>query len=245
MTFDRAAFEAEKIKFAQAISHDTVLKKRGIEFIEDSDKYDYLYQWSWLGLPILQTPEDLLSIQEIIWKNKPSVIIETGIAWGGSVVFYASMMNMYHPHGKVIAIDTVLPQKNIDLIKGYAFSNLIHLMQGDSTSQDIFNSVKKLIQPDDSVMIVLDSCHTHAHVLQELQLWSQLVTKNQFLIVADTFVEELNQQSKRERPWSKGNNPKTAVLSFLSENNRFTTDNFFNHRAVLSQNGDGYLLCTK
>lgn len=244
MTFDRASFEADKIKFAQAISNDASLKKNGIEFIQDSDKYDYLYQWSWLGLPVLQMPEDLLSIQEIIWKHKPSVIIETGIAWGGSIVFHASIMNMYNPHGKIIGIDTVLPQKNIDLINEYIFANMIHLVHGDSSSHSIFESVKKLIQPKDHVMVILDSNHTHAHVLQELCLWSQVVTQNQFLIVSDTFVEELTQKPRRERPWSKGNNPKTAVFSFLSKNKRFTSDNFYNQRAVLSQNGGGYLLCT-
>lgn len=241
MTFDREKFESEKSQYISNMYRDVDLKKTGLDFTRKSYEYNYCYLWTWLGMPIIQMPEDVLSVQEIIWNNKPDVIIETGIAWGGSVVFYASILSLYNTDGKVIAIDQVLPQKNIDAIKNYTFKDRIHLFKGDSTDATLFNQIKDLIKPDDQVMLILDSNHTHDHVLAELGLWSSLVTKGQFVIVADTIVEEIPAHKDRQRPWGKGNNPKTAVHAFLEKNKNFSDDNIYNKRSLTSCHCGGYL----
>lgn len=241
MTFDREKFEESKLEYVNQIHRDTNFKKTGLYFTEQSFEKNYIYLWTWLGMPIIQMPEDILSVQEIIWKNKPDIIIETGIAWGGSVVFYASILSLYNKHGKVIAIDRVLPQKNIDAIKNYSFKDSMYLLEGDSTDAALFNQVKSLIQPNDKVMMILDSNHTHDHVLAELTLWSPIVTKGQFIVVSDTIVEDIPEHKDRPRPWGKGNNPKTAVRTFLEKNKNFSNDNIYNKRSLASHNYDGYL----
>ncbi|OGZ62279.1 MAG: hypothetical protein A3H51_02230 [Candidatus Spechtbacteria bacterium RIFCSPLOWO2_02_FULL_38_8] len=241
MTFDREQFESDKVNFIEKISADNTLKKLGVQLFEQSDKYNYPYLWSWLGMPIIQMPEDTIAFQEIIWKNQPDVIIETGIAWGGSTVFYASLLNLCGNNGRVIAIDVVLPQKNIDAIKSRDFKNCIHLFQGSSSDPALFNQIKNMIKPHEKVMIILDSNHTHEHVLAELELWSPLVSPGQFLVVSDTCVEDIETQHHRPRPWGKGNNPKTAVLAFLKNHNNFCKENIYNKRALTSTNYEGYL----
>lgn len=241
MTFDREKFESEKSQYISNMYHDVDLKKTSLDFTRKSYEYNYCYLWTWLGIPIIQMPEDVLFAQEIIWQNKPDVIIETGIAWGGSVVCYASILSLYHKHGKMIAIDRVLPQKNIDAIQDYSFKDSIYLLEGDSTDKALFQRVQNLIKPNDKVMLILDSNHTHDHVLAELELWSSLVTRGQFIIVADTIVEEIPEHKDRPRPWGKGNNPKTAVCAFLEKNKNFSDDNTYNKRSLISCNRDGYL----
>ncbi|NCQ55968.1 cephalosporin hydroxylase, partial [Candidatus Parcubacteria bacterium] len=179
---------------------------------------------------------------EIIWETRPDVIIETGIAWGGSVVLYASILELIGK-GEVYAIDTVLPQHNIDDIKKYNFSNRINLFQGSSTDRKIVENISKKIKPTDRVMVLLDSNHTHEHVYNELQAWSRFVTPGNYLIVSDTVIEEISEQTHRPRPWGAGDNPMTAVNKFLSENNRFTQNNLHNQKALTSYTRNGYLKC--
>jgi len=240
--FDRKQFNQEKENRIPEAYKVRELHDAALNFVEVSDKLNYAYNWTWLDLPIIQMPEDIVLAQEIIWETRPDVIIETGIAWGGSVVLYASILELIGK-GEVYAIDTVLPQHNIDDIKKYNFSNRINLFQGSSTDRKIVENISKKIKPTDRVMVLLDSNHTHEHVYNELQAWSRFVTPGNYLIVSDTVIEEISEQTHRPRPWGAGDNPMTAVNKFLSENNRFTQNNLHNQKALTSYTRNGYLKC--
>ena len=240
--FDRDQFNKEKQSNIEKAFQDKELHDTALKFITKSDQYNYAYNWTWLGLPIIQMPEDIIIIQEIIWDCKPDVVIETGIAWGGSVVLYASILEMLG-NGKVIAVDTVLPQKNIDQIMKYPFSKRIDLVEGSSTDRSVVEQVKSKIKPGDTVMVILDSNHTHDHVFNELLEYSELVTKGNYLVVSDTIVQEIPKQLHRPRSWGHGNNPRTAVDAFLQENiERFSQNNQYNKKAINSFTRNGYLI---
>lgn len=242
--FDRPAFEIENRQQASAQHDDCDLQRKALDLLIQSDKYGYTYHWTWLGLPIIQLPPDINATQEIIWQNKPDVIIETGIAWGGSVVMYASIQQLVGK-GKTIAVDRVLPQKNIDAIMGYPFSDRIHLLHGSSTDPEIIEAISAMIEPDDSVMVLLDSNHTHDHVLAELRLYGPLVSPGQYLIVSDTIIEDIPVQEHRARPWGPGNNPKTALQEYLRESDRFEEDTYINEKLLTTFTPNGYMKCIK
>lgn len=240
--FNRNQFDIEKEARVRSNYNNTELHNSALKFITVSDKFNYAYNWSWLDLPIIQMPEDIVLVQEIIWQTKPDIIIETGIAWGGSIVLSASMLELIGK-GQVFAIDTVLPQHNIDAIKKYNFSHRINLFEGSSTDLNIVDSITRHINKDHKVMILLDSNHTHNHVYEELKTWSPFVTPGNYLIISDTVIEEIPIQHHRPRAWRHGNNPKTAVNEFLSVDNRFTLNNPYNHKAINSYTRNGYLEC--
>jgi cephalosporin hydroxylase len=242
--FIRDQFEADKRKNAQTQVKDGALRSLARDFVIQSDKYGYGYQWTWLGLPIIQMPQDIVATQEIIWECKPDVIIEAGIAWGGSVLLYASMLQLIGK-GKVVAIDLNLMDHVRDQIMGYPFSNRIHLYKGSSTDVSIVSQIRSHIEPGQSVMVLLDSNHTHEHVLDELRLYAPLITKGQFLIVSDTIVEDIPAQEHRPRPWGPGNNPMTALRSYLAEVDRFAVDEFVNSKLLLTFSPQGYCRCVK
>ncbi len=244
MTFDRDEFEKSKRKFAVQQAKDEDLQAKALDLLVHSDKYHYGYQWSWLGMPIIQLPPDILATQEIIWQTQPDVIIETGIAWGGSIVLYASLLELIGK-GEVVAVDTVLPQKNIDAIMKYPFSKRIHMYEGSSLSLDVEEKVKSHIETGDKVMLLLDSNHTHEHVLDELQRYAPLVTEGQYLIVSDTIVEHIPAQEHRPRPWGPGNNPKTALRAYLEETDRFEEDVYYNSKLLTTFTPSGYLRCIR
>jgi cephalosporin hydroxylase len=237
--FIREDLETDKRKNARAQSQDQALRDVARDFIIRSDKYGYGYQWTWLGLPIIQMPQDIVLTQEIIWETKPDLIIETGIAWGGSVALYASMLQLIGK-GKVIAVDLNLMDHVTAQIMRYPFSNRIHLYKGSSTDPAIVAKIKAHVEPGQSVMVLLDSNHTHDHVLQELNLYAPLVTKGQFLVVSDTVVEDIPPQGHRPRGWGPGNNPKTALQAFLKEHKDFDVDPYVNGKLLLTYSPSGY-----
>ena len=242
--FIRDQLESEKIENAQAPMSDGALRKLALDFIIQSDKFNYAYQWTWLGLPILQLPQDIVLTQEIIWTKRPDVIIETGIAWGGSVLLYASLLQLLGK-GKVVAVDLNLMDHVAAQILGYPFSDRIHLLKGSSTDPGIVAGIKSKIAPGQSVMVILDSNHTHDHVLRELELYAPMVTKGQFLIVADTIIEKLPTNVHRQRPWGPGNNPKTALTRYLEKSGRFVIDADVNAKPLMSFSPDAYCRCIK
>lgn len=237
--FDREEFERSKIETANAQGQDASLCRIAQDFVIAADRHGYGYQWTWLGMPIIQLPADIVATQEIIWQTKPDVIIETGIAWGGSVVMYASLLQLIGK-GRVIAVDTVLPEKNRTQIMKYPFSNRISLIEGSSSDEAVVAQVKSLVGPNESVMLLLDSNHTHQHVLDELRLYAPLVTKGQYLIVSDTIIEDIPPQN-RERPWGVGNNPKTALRAYMQETAAFEVDEHVNNKLLATYTPGGYL----
>jgi cephalosporin hydroxylase len=238
--FIREEFESKKREQASAIGMDLELRRKAIDLLVASDARGYAYQWTWLGLPIIQLPPDILALQEIIWETKPDIVIETGIAWGGSVVLYASLLQLIGK-GEVVAVDLNLMGHVSAQIMSYPFSNRIHMYKGSSTDPSVVARVKSHIKPGQSVMVVLDSNHTHDHVLDELRIFAPLVTKNQFLVVCDTYLEEVPLQVHRPRAWGPGNNPGTALQTYLRETDSFEEDPYINQKVLLTFNPHGFL----
>ncbi|MDF3033458.1 MAG: cephalosporin hydroxylase [Alphaproteobacteria bacterium] len=208
-------------------------------------QHQYAYNFDWLGLPIIQYPQDIVALQEIIWATKPDVIIEMGVARGGSVIFHASMLHLLNSDGKVIGVDIDIRDHNREAVENHPLSFRVKLIQGSSVESATVEQVKSLLKPTDRVMLVLDSNHTHDHVLQELELYSSLVTKGCYLVVLDTCIEDLPDELFHDRPWGKGNNPKTAVHQFMKTTDRFEIDEIIPNKLVLTVAPDGYLKCIR
>lgn len=184
-------------------------------------------------------------MQEIIWRVKPDLIIETGIAHGGSLVFYASMLELLGNDGQVVGIDIDIRPHNRVEIEHHPMFKRIVLLQGSSVDDEVAEQVRSLAQGKRSVLVCLDSNHTHAHVLRELELYSSLVTKDSYLVVFDTIIEDMPVGSFTDRPWDKGNNPKTAVWEFLKTNDRFEPDQEIPNKLLITVAPDGYLKCVR
>ncbi|MDD3474288.1 MAG: CmcI family methyltransferase [Candidatus Dojkabacteria bacterium] len=186
-----------------------------------SQKYPYTF--TWLGRPIIQIPEDIVRIQEVIYKIKPDVIIETGVAHGGSLILYASLCNSMR-NGRVIGVDVEIRPYNLHEIKNHELSSYITLLEGASTDNKIIEKIKSLIKPDETVIVILDSNHSKQNVLDELNLYSKLVTKNSYIIAADGFMKHLYDVPRGKSEWLT-DNPVEAILEFVSKNPDFIIKN--------------------
>jgi cephalosporin hydroxylase len=182
--------------------------------------------------------------QEILWDTKPDYVIEAGIAWGGSLAMYAAFQEL-NGRGHVFGIDVTIPNNNRNAIMSTPVSNRISLIEGSSSDPEVYRQVAERIPVDSNVLVILDSNHTHKHVLAELNLWSTLVRPGNYIIVSDTIVEVIPTQTHRPRPWGPGNNPMTGMREFLQANDRFTSENTYSQRTYASFNPSGYLKCIK
>ncbi|MEN6348200.1 MAG: cephalosporin hydroxylase family protein [Syntrophomonas sp.] len=227
-----------------SMSSDDKLKNLSIDWMASSAKYKYTYHFAWMGRPVIQYPQDLLALQEIIWKIRPDIIIETGIAHGGSLVFYASMLELINK-GQVIGIDLEIRKHNRLEIEMHSMFKRITMLEGSSTDSEIVQEIKRLCTDKKCVMVVLDSNHTHSHVLKELELYSPLVTPGSYLIVMDTGIDDMPDQLYPNRPWGKNNNPKTAIKEFLKTTDRFMIDEVIHSKLLITVAPDGYLKCIK
>jgi cephalosporin hydroxylase len=242
---DRAEFESHKIRQSLALGRDEVVFQQSVETLVSLDQYDYAYLWSWLGLPIIQLPADVIATQEVIWRCKPDIIIETGVARGGSMIFLASMMQLLG-RGKVIGVDIDIRSHNRSAIEDHPLSHRVVLIEGPSTSSDVVEKVRAEIPTGAQVMVILDSDHSHDHVLSELRTYGPLVTPGQYLIVADTMLGKMDltqTPTKRSKLWSPGDEPLSALRSYLAQTERFKHDEALNGKLVMSSSPDGYLLC--
>jgi cephalosporin hydroxylase len=202
-------------------------------WLQKSVDHKYSYQFDWLGVPIIQMPADLLVFQDIVFTTQPDLIIETGVARGGSLIFWASMQNLCGIDGKVLGIDIDIRSHSERAISSSRFSESIQLIRGSSTDLDIFSQVKSLAGNYKKVMVVLDSNHTHDHVLRELELYADLVSAKCFLLVLDTVIDDLKVDS--ERPWGPGASPKSAVTEYMQKHpNQFHNAVNFEQAALLS-----------
>ncbi len=212
-----------------------------------SEKYQYSYHFSWMGRPIIQYPQDIVALQEIIWKIQPDLIIETGIARGGSLIFSASMLELIGK-GKVLGIDVDIRKHNRIEIEKHPMFKRIKMIEGSSIDEKTIKQVYALAKNKKQILVILDSHHSHQHVLKELELYSPLVKKNSYLVVFDTVIEDVSSKSKtshQNRPWGKGNNPKTAVKNFLQNNSRFIIDIEIENKLMITVGPSGYLKCIK
>lgn len=238
-------FENRNTKNIKLMSNDKTLNEASKSWFNKGYKYEYSYHFTWLGRPIIQYPQDILAIQEIIWKVKPDLIIETGIAHGGSLILSASILELLG-NGHVLGIDIDIRKDNKNEIEKHPMFKRITMIQGSSIDKKIIKKVHEFSKNKKKIMIILDSNHTHKHVLEELKAYSSLVTKNSYLIVFDTIVEDLPEELIiKQRPWGIGNNPKTAVHEFLKKNKRFKIDKKIEDKLLVTVAPSGYLKCIK
>jgi len=235
----------ERKRDIQRMAEDRQMAELGLAFVRDTAKYKYSYNFTWLGRPIIQLPQDIVAMQEIIWQVKPDLIIETGIAHGGSLMLYASMLELLHGDGQVLGIDIDIREHNRVEIEKHPMFKRITMMQGSSTDEDIVQQVYDFAKNKKQVLVALDSSHTHNHVLKELQLYSPFVTKGSYLVVFDTLIEDMPEDFFPDRPWGRGNNPKTAVWEFLKTNKRFEIDREIENKLLITVAPDGYLRCIR
>lgn len=182
----------------------------------------YVYSFSWMGRPIIQLPEDMIRLQEVIWNLKPDVLIETGIAHGGSLIFYASLFEAMHK-GRVIGIDIDIRAHNRQAIEEHPMKKRIELIEGSSTAPEIIDQVGALIKPGENVLVVLDSNHTKDHVLKELRAYGPLVTVGSYIVATDGVMEQVKGGPRTDGDWD-WNNPKAAAHDFVAEDSRFVID---------------------
>lgn len=238
-------FKLESIERTKAYQNNAKLQNTWRDFHAELVKVNYAYNFFWLGIPIIQMPQDLQALQEIIWDVKPDLIIETGIAMGGSIIFSASMLAILEScdkieNGEVIGIDIDIRQHNKEAILAHPLSKKITMIEGSSTDPKIVNQVKKLAE-NRKVLLCLDSNHTHNHVLKELRAYAPLVSIGSYCMVGDTGIEDLPEGTTSNRPWGKGNNPKTAIWEYLKETDKFEIDKIIESKLIITGSPDGYL----
>lgn len=235
------AFKDERAAAISEMASDDQLRKKSLDWMLHADRYKYSYNFSWLGRPIIKLPTDIVLFQEIVWDVKPDLIVETGIAHGGSLILSASMLELIGGSGQVVGIDVDIRKHNLEAIQRHPMFKRIALLEGSSTSPDIVRHVSEMAAGKRSVMVCLDSLHTHAHVLRELELYAPLVSVGSYLILPDTFIEWFPKGYYADRPWDVGNNPFTAMQEFLTRTEDFVIDRERSQKLLISEGFDGYL----
>lgn len=222
------------------------LKKISSEWYIEATKRQYSYNFTWQGRPIIQYPQDLIVLQEIIWEVKPDLIIETGVAHGGSAVFFASLLELNAqcggPEGaEVWCVEIDLRAHNREALVAHPMFPRLRIFDGSSVDSKIASMIVEKAVKSERVMVILDSNHTHEHVLGELNLYAPLVSVGSYCVVFDTVIEDLDGVEFVDRPWGKGNNPKTAVAEFLKTNSDFVVDYSIDEKLLISAAPGGYL----
>ncbi|MFJ4545749.1 cephalosporin hydroxylase family protein [Pseudomonas sp. NPDC088885] len=221
------------------LQQDKALQATSQDWINDTAKHKYTYNFSWMGRPIIQFPQDMIAMQEIIWAVQPDIIVETGIAHGGSLVFYASMLELIGK-GEVLGVDIDIRQHNREAIENHPMAKRIQMIQGSSIDPAIVAQVRQRVEGK-KVLVVLDSNHTHEHVLEELRAYAPMASVGSYCVVMDTVVEDMPADAFPDRPWGKGDNPKTAVWAYLEENRDFEIDQAVHGKLLITVAPDGYL----
>jgi cephalosporin hydroxylase len=235
------AFIEERVQRINSNDGNTALQEAAAAFNVESNKVQYSYNFSWMGRPIIQYPQDMIAMQEIIWEIKPDLIIETGIAHGGSLIYYASLLELIGK-GEVLGIDIDIREHNRREIEKHPMFKRIKMVEGSSIDEQLVQRVKEMATGKQTVLVSLDSNHTQEHVLRELELYSPFVTPGSYIVVFDTIVEDLPEgYFKEKRPWGIGNNPKTAVWEFLKNNDQFVIDTAIDNKLLISVAPEGYL----
>ena len=239
-----------------AISHDKAFQKASMEWVLRSGAAKYTYHFEWLGRPVIQFPQDIMAMQELIWRVKPDLIIETGIAHGGSLIFSASMLalldmcdaiesgenlNPRESRRKVLGVDIDIRAHNHAAIEAHPMSSRIQMIQGSSVAPEVITQVHSIASQHQRILVCLDSNHTHEHAFAELQAYAPLVSVGSYCVVFDTIIEDMPAEMFPDRPWGPGNNPKTAVWEYLKSHSEFEIDKSIQHKLLITVAPDGYL----
>ena len=222
------------------------LRKAAKDFMLQSVGVRYSFNFSWMGRPIIQYPQDLVAVQEIIWDVKPNLIIETGVAHGGSAVFFASLLELNAQCGgpkdaEVWCVEIDLRSHNREALAAHPMYPRLRIFDGSSVDEKVSSVIAEKAATCQRVMVILDSNHTHEHVLGELNLYAPLVSVGSYCVVFDTVIEDLDGVEFVDRPWGKGDNPKTAVAEFMKTNSNFVVDYAIDEKLLISAAPGGYL----
>lgn len=249
-------FRRERIEAIKEMGSDADIRKQAIDFARDTAKYKYSYNFEWMTRPIIQFPQDIVAIQELILQVKPDLIIETGIAHGGSLILSASMLALLdisdaiesgdvldpkNSKRKVLGLDIDIRQHNLEAIKAHPMSSRIQMIEGSSIAQEVIDQVETVTKNYQRVLVCLDSNHTHDHVLAELQAYAPLTSIGSYCVVMDTLIEDMPTDMFPDRPWGPGNNPKTAVREYLKTHPEFEIDENIDSKLLISVAPEGYL----
>ena len=249
-------FAAERTERLQAYAHDEPFQQLSRQWLRESMQKKYVYNYDWLGRPIIQYPQDMVAMQELVWTVRPDLIIETGIAHGGSLVLSASMLAMLdmcdaieggqtidprRSARKVIGVDIDIRAHNRAAIEAHPMASRIQMVQGSSVAADTVAQVRAAAHGFGRVLVFLDSMHTHDHVLAELQAYAPMVSPGSYCVVFDTFVDDMPPGFFADRPWDVGNNPKTAVRQWLPANPDFSVDAAYESRLMVTVAPQGFL----
>lgn len=239
-------FALERDERIKALGDDKVLQQESRVWIDKAFRHKYMYNFSWLGRPIIQFPADMVAMQELIWTTQPDLIIETGIAHGGSLILSASLLELNAACGgpkdaRVLGIDIDIRSHNRELIEAHPMARRIDMLQGSSVDPAVVAQVRKIAADKSSVLVFLDANHTHEHVSAELAAYAPLVTPGNYCVAFDTIVEDMPDDTFPDRPWSPGNSPKTAVHEFVKTHPEFEIDRAMSNKLMISAVPDGFL----
>lgn len=229
-----------------ANGHNQALRNAAGAFMRESTQPKYSYNFSWLGRPIIQYPQDIVAMQELIWALKPDLVIETGIAHGGSLILWASLLELGAACGgpetaRVIGVDIEIRAHNRAAIEAHPMHKRITMIEGSSVDPAVIAEVADAAAGHERVLVCLDSNHTHAHVLAELEAYAPLTSVGSYCVVFDTVIEDLPADMFPDRPWGPGNNPKTAVHEYLGSHPEFEIDRAVENKLLVTVAPDGYL----
>ncbi|MHB0961365.1 MAG: cephalosporin hydroxylase family protein [Pirellulaceae bacterium] len=249
-------FRIECVQEIEAQGNDQALQAATTQWLQRQGTHKYIYHFSWLGRPMLQLPQDTIALQEIVWSVKPDLIIETGIAHGGSLIMSASLLTLLDyceaavagealdpkkPRRRVLGVDIDIRAHNRAAIEQHPMADRIEMIQGSSVDPEIIEKVRLFAREYSRVLVCLDSHHTHAHVLAELRAYARLVSEGSYCVVFDTAIEDMPLGFYPDRPWGKGNSPKTAVWEFLRTSQEFEIDRTIPNKCLITAAHDGYL----
>lgn len=230
---------------AAAMAADKELQRDALNILVRADVHRWIHQTLWLGEPVLNLPQDMFAIQEIIFRTRPQYVLEIGVAWGGALLFYATLLEVLNGK-KVIGVDIFVPDdlRRRLMVHG-RISKRLELVEGSSIEPDTVAKVRSLLNGCRDVLVILDSCHSHDHVLRELNLYAPMIGKGHYLVCGDTIIEEIPVQEHRQRQWGPGSNPKTALRTYLQETDRFEVDSQLENKLLFTCNPEGYLKCIR
>lgn len=241
---------------AASFSQSDDLVEAATRFMQETIVAKYSYHFTWQSRPIIQYPQDIVAMQELIWSVKPDLIIETGIAHGGSLIFSASMLALLdmceaiesgqsidprHSKRRVLGVDIDIRQHNRQAIEAHPMKSRIEMIQGSSIAPEVIEQVVKFARDYSRILVCLDSNHTHDHVLGELEAYAPLTSVGSYCVVFDTVVEDLPEEMFPDRPWGPGDNPKTAVWKYLESHPEFEIDHSIDQKLLITVAPDGYL----
>lgn len=249
-------FEKDVGNSIHEMSQNEELKSITKNWLSYIATHKYSYNFRWMGRPIIQVPQDMVAMQELIWEVKPDLIIETGIAHGGSLIMNASLLalidicdaiesgrsiNPAISNRKVVGIDIDIRSHNREAIEKHPMASRIEMIEGSSVNPNVIDQVRHIRKDYQRVLVCLDSNHTHEHVLAELQAYAPLVSVDSYCVVFDTLVEDLPSHLFSDRPWGRGNNPKTAVAEYLATHPEFEVDTNIDHKLLITVAPNGWL----